>query len=120
MKNYISISSQNQNSSNAALKIPSIDLISNNQILIESSNILNSNNSNEEILEDVTFVIINQSSELLFDSEKGDGDDFNLLLSVLSSVEERAAAMLAYIFGAYLTQKGLKILSEFIESFMPN
>ena len=36
MKNYISISSQNQNSSNAALKIPSIDLISNNQILIES------------------------------------------------------------------------------------
>ena len=120
MKNYISISSQNQNSSNAALKIPSIDLISNNQILIESSNILNSNNSNEETLEDVTFEIINQSSEPLFDSESGDGDDFNLLLSGLSSVEERAAAMLAYFFGANLTQKGLKILSEFMESFMPN
>ena len=71
-------------------------------------------------MEDVTFEIIDQSSERLFDSEKGDGDDLNLLLSGLSSEQERAAAMLAYFFGANLTQKGLKILSEFMESFMPN
>ena len=79
--------------------------------MIESSNILNSNNSNKDTLEDVTFEIIDQSSEPLFDSEKGDGDDFNFLLSGLSSVEKRTAAMLANFFGANLTQKRLKILS---------